>query len=122
MFFIQNGRPTYFDVSVCSTTQPSHISSSASCDGMAAAAAGEVAKDAKYLAMVEKRFYSIMCGIFFRVWTPFALSTFNSIADRTTTQSGISWKLARKNLLQQLSRSLRMNNARTVLRYWALQM
>ena len=45
----QNGRPAYFDVSVRSTTQPSHISSSASCAGVAAAA-GEVAKDANHLA------------------------------------------------------------------------
>jgi len=40
----QHGRPAYFDVSVCSTTQPSHISSS--CAGVAAAAAaGELAKN-----------------------------------------------------------------------------
>ena len=38
----QYGHLTYFDVSVHSTTQPSHISSS--CAGVAAAA-GELAKD-----------------------------------------------------------------------------
>jgi len=42
----QYGRPAYFDVSVRTTTQPSHISSSASSAGVTAAA-GEVAKDEK---------------------------------------------------------------------------
>ena len=49
----QHGRSAYFDVSVRSTIQPACISSSASCAGVAAAA-GEVAKDEKYLAAVEK--------------------------------------------------------------------
>jgi len=44
------GCSAYFDVSVCSTTR---ISSSASCAGLATAA-GEVAKDEKHLAAVEK--------------------------------------------------------------------
>ena len=71
-----------------------------------AAAAGEVAKDAKHLAMVEKVGGDVipLCVECFGVWTPFALSTLNSIADRTTTCSGITRKLARKNLLQQLSK------------------
>ena len=49
----QYGCPVYCDVSVCSTTQPSHISSSASCAGVAAAA-GMMNKDVKHLAIVEK--------------------------------------------------------------------
>ena len=48
----QYGCPTYFNVSVRSTTQPTHISSSAPCV-VVAAAAGEVAKDAEHLAIVE---------------------------------------------------------------------
>jgi len=43
----QFGRPAYLDMSVRSTTQPSHISSSSCCAGVAAAA-GEVAKDLKH--------------------------------------------------------------------------
>ena len=43
----QHGRPAYFDVSVRSTTQSSHISFSSSCAGVAAAA-GELAKDQRY--------------------------------------------------------------------------
>ena len=49
----QHGRSAYFDISVCSTIQPAFISSSASCAGVSATA-GEVAKDKKHLAAVEK--------------------------------------------------------------------
>ena len=48
----QHGRPAYFDVSVRSTTQPSHISFS-SCGGVAAAA-GELAKDQRHQDAVEE--------------------------------------------------------------------
>ena len=51
--FQHHGRPAYFDVSIRCTTQPTFISSCASCAGVAAAA-GEVAKDKKHLAAVEK--------------------------------------------------------------------
>ena len=62
-----------------------------------AAAAGEAAKDAKHLALVEKAGgdFIPLCDECFGVWTLFALSTLNSIADRTTT-CGISRKLTRK--------------------------
>ena len=49
----QHGHPAYFDISVQSTTQLSFVSSSASRAGVAA---GEVAKDEKYLAAVERLF------------------------------------------------------------------
>ena len=76
-----HGRPAYFDVSVRSTTQPTHISSSASCAGVAAAA-GEMDKDAKHLAMVEKAGGDFIPLVeFFGIWTPFALSTHCCIAD-----------------------------------------
>ena len=58
----------------------------------------------------------------FGVWTPFALQSLNIIADRTIPRSGVPPKLARKNLLQQLSVALWTHNARMILRYnWALQ-
>ena len=100
----QLGHPSYFDVSVRSTTQPAHISSSASCAGVAAAP-GEVAKDAKHFAIVDKAGGDFIPPVVesFGVWTSFALSVLNSIADCTTTYSGISLKVARRNLLQQLS-------------------
>ena len=49
----QLGRPADVDVFTHSTTQPAHISFSASCAGVAAAT-GEVAKNTKNLAIVEK--------------------------------------------------------------------
>ena len=57
----------------------------------------------------------------FGIWSPFALRTLHSVADRTTARSGASTKVVSRNLLQQLSVSLWTNNARMVLRYWALQ-
>ena len=63
-----------------------------------AAAAGEVAKDVKHLALVEKAGgdFIPLCVECFGVWIPFALSTLNSTADRMTIRSVISRKLARK--------------------------
>jgi len=115
----QHGRPVYFDISVRSTTLPSFVSSSASCAGVAAAAAaGE-----KHLAAVEKvgsDFIPLVVETF-GVWTQFALKTLYAIADRTTPHSGVPRKVARRNLLQQLSVQLWLNNSRMILRYWALQ-
>ena len=39
----------------------------------------------------------------FGVWTPFALKTLQNIADHTIPRSGVPRKVARRNLLQQLS-------------------
>jgi len=118
----QHGRPAYFDISICSTTQPAFIPSSASCTGVVAAAAGEVAKDEKHWAAVENvgsDFIPLVveCS---GVWTPFALKTLRTIADCITPHSGVPCNLARKNLLLQLSVALWLNNTRMILRYWAL--
>ena len=118
----QHGRSAYFDVSVRSTIQPAFISSSAACVGVAAAA-GELAKGQKHLAAVEKagsEFVPLVVECF-GVWTPFALRMLRIIADCTTPRSGVPTKLARKNLLQQLSVALWQSNAKMILRYWALQ-
>ena len=48
-----HSRPTYFDISVCSTTQASPISSSSTCAGVAAAAE-ELAKDERHQDVVEE--------------------------------------------------------------------
>ena len=73
----------------------------------------EGAKDAKHLAIVEKAggdFIPLVVESF-GIWTLFAWSVLHSIADRTTTCSGISLEVARRNLLQQLSVRLWLNNA-----------
>jgi len=118
----QYGRPAFFDISVRSTTQPSYISSASTCAGVAAAA-GELAKDLRHQVAVEETgcdFIPLVVETF-GVWSPFALRTLRTIAERTTARSGASAKLARTHLLQQLSVSLWTNNARMILRYWALQ-
>ena len=101
----QHGRPAYFDISICSTILSPF---SASYAGVAAAA-GEVAKHEKHFASVEKvgsDFIPLVLKCF-GVWTPFALNTLCTIADCTTPHSG---NLARKNLLQQLSVALWIQN------------
>ena len=117
----QHGHPAYFNVSICCTTQPAFISC-ASCTGVAAAAV-EVAKVDKHLAAVEKvgsDFFPLVVETF-GVWTSFALKALQNIADRTTPHSSVPQKVAKKNLLQQLSVQLWSNNAKMILRYWALQ-
>jgi len=109
-------------ISVRSTTQLSHISPSSCCAGVAAAT-GEIAKDLKHQDLVEDtgcNFVSLVVESI-GVWSPFALRTLHTIADHTTARSGVSTKAAQKHLLQQLSVSLWTNNARMILRYWALQ-
>ena len=115
------GRPAYFDLSVKCTTQPSFISAAASKAGVAAAA-GEEAKDDHYLETVNNHggeFFPLVCESF-GVWTPFALSTLSTIADRTTVKSGIPRQFARKQLLQRLSVTLWRYNAKMILRHYGL--
>ena len=57
----------------------------------------------------------------FGFWSPLSLQTLPTIDERTTARNGASTKQACKHLLQQLSVSLWKNNARMILRYWALQ-
>ena len=89
----QHGRPAYFDVSVRSTTQPSHISFSSSCAGVAAAA-GELAKDQRHQDAVEEAGCDLVPLVVetFGFWSPFALQTLRTIAERTTARSGASTK------------------------------
>ena len=86
----QHGWPAYFDVSIRSTTQPSFISSSAFFAEVAAAA-GEIAKDEKHLAALESTGSDCIPLVveYYGVWTPFALKTLQTIADRTTSHSGV---------------------------------
>ena len=112
------GHPAYFDLSVRCTTQPAFISSAASQAGVAAAT-GEEAKNNRYLESVTNDggdFIPLVCESF-GVWSPFALSTFFTIADCTTVKNGLSWKLARRQLLQRLSVSLWKYNAKIITKF-----
>ena len=76
----------YFDSSVRSTTQASHISSSSSYAGVAATA-GELAKDQRYQVAVEEAgcdFIPLVVETF-GIWSPYALRVLHSITDRTWT-------------------------------------
>ena len=99
---------------------PLSLPSSASCAGVTAAA-GEVATDEKCLAAVEKVGSDFIPLVVEAVgdWTPFALKMLYVVADCSTPRSGVLRKLAWKNLLQQLSIQLWINNAKMILRYWA---
>ena len=104
---ISLGCPAYFDLTVRCTAQPAFISSAASQAGVAAAA-GEEAKDNRYLESVTNDggdFIPLVCESF-GVWSPFALSTLFTIADHTTVKNGLSRKLARRQMLQRLSVTL----------------
>jgi len=73
-----------------------------------AAAAGEEANDSQYLDSVAKNsgdFIPVVCESF-GVWTPYDLATLFSIADRSTVKNGLLCKVARRQLLQQLSVTL----------------
>ena len=99
----------------------SFISAAASKAGVAAAA-GEEAKDDHYLETVNNHggeFFPLVCESF-GVWTPLALSTLSTIADRTTVKSGIPRQFARKQLLQRLSVTLWRYNAKMILRHYGL--
>ena len=87
-----------------------------------AAAVGEVAKDAKHLVIVKKAGgdFNPLVVECLGIRTLFALSVLHSIADHTTTHSGISPKVARRNLLPTTF-SMFKDNAGMILRYWALQ-
>ena len=87
----QHGCPAYLDISVSSTTQASHISSSSSCTGVTAAA-GELAKEERHRDIVK----DVVCNFIpfvvktFDVWSSFALQVLYSIADHTTARNGAS--------------------------------
>ena len=83
----QHGRPAYFDLSVRSTTQASHISS---CAGVAAFA-GELAKDQRHQDTVEEAGCDFILLVVetFGVWSSYALKLINTMA-----RSGSSTRLA----------------------------
>ena len=99
-----NGRSAYFDISVRNTLQPGNLNRS-SVNAGAAAVVGEIKKDQKHEAHVERaggRFYPLVMETL-GVWTPSSLSTLCTIAARSTIRNGLTVRQATRNLLQQLS-------------------
>ena len=96
-----DGRPTYFDISVRHTLQPGNLNR-ASTNAGAAAVAGEMEKDQKHATNVESiggRFHPLVMETL-GVWTASSLSTLRAIAARTTVCNGLTVKQATSNLLQ----------------------
>ena len=90
-----DGRPTYFDISVRHTLQPGNLNR-ASVNAGAAAVAGEMGKDQKHAANVELvggRFHPLVMETL-GVWTASSLSTLRTIAARTTVRNGLMAKQA----------------------------
>ena len=112
------GHPTYFDVSVRNTLQPGNLNR-ASVNAGAAAVAGEIEKDQKHTAKVERsggRFYPLVVKTL-GVWTASSLTTLRTIAARTTVRSGLTTKLALRNLIEQLSIKCWAYNAKMMLHH-----
>ena len=117
-----HGRPTYFDISVCSTTQDSPISSSSSCAGVAAAAE-ELAKDERHQDVVDEAgcdFFPLLlkclaCGLhsLFRFCTPLL------ITPQLEVVLLLDWLV--RTLFSSFQCSLWLNNARMILKCWVLQ-
>ena len=117
-----HGHPTYFDISVCSTTQASPISSSSSCAGVAAAAE-ELAKDERHQDVVEEtgcHFLPLLleclaCGLH----SLFGLCTPLLIAPQLEVVLLLNWLV--RTLFSSFQCSPWLNNARMILKCWALQ-
>ena len=94
----------------------------ASTNAGAAAIAGEMEKDQKHAANVERiggRFHPLVMETL-GVWTASNLSTLHAIAARTTVRNGLTVKQATSNLLQQLSVKCWSYNAKMLLQYLSL--
>ena len=116
-----DGHPTYFDISVRHMLQPGNLNR-ASTNAGAAAIAGEMEKDQKHAANVERiggRFHPLVMETL-GVWTASSLSTLHAIAARTTVRNGLTVKQATSNLLQQLSVKCWSYNAKMLLQYLSL--
>ena len=82
------------------TLQPGNLNRS-SVNAGAAAVVGEIEKDQKHEAHVERasgNFYPLVMETL-GVWTPSSLSTLRTIAVRTTIRNGLTVRQATRNLL-----------------------
>ncbi len=113
-----NGYPTFFDISVRNTLQPSVINRAASSAGVAASE-GEAQKDQKHKALVEEAgaIFTPLVTETLGVWSPFAKATLKNIAARSTVRNGLSPSTAYQNLMQQLSIKLFSYNAKMILNH-----
>ena len=111
------GHPSFFDVTVSNSLQPSFIIEAASNAG-AAAEAAEACKDflhADRVTATGNIFYPLAAVETLSLWTPYSLKILRLIASRISAMSHMIFSKL-NNLLQQLSVILCLYNARLVLR------
>ncbi len=116
-----DGRPTFFDVSVPNTLQPSNLNRALSSAGVASLEA-EMKKDEKYYDHVRNhggRFVPLVVESL-GLWSPFAAKILHTIAERTTLKSGLRSARAFTNLTQQLAVILWTFNAKMVLSHFSV--
>ena len=108
-----DGRPGYFDVTVCNTMQSSFISKAAITAGVIAEAA-EAEKDQRHEANVGKagdHFYPLVVETL-GLWSPFSLATLKSIAPKVAVIQAFPFSQVLKHLHEQLSIKLWTYNCR----------
>ena len=114
-----NGKPSFFDISVSNVLQPSTISTAV--NACAIAESREISKDNKHRSVVETAggsFFPLVVETL-GLWTPFAIKTLRTIATRASLYNGLPEKLAFKNLIGQLSVKLWAYNSKLVLDHFS---
>ena len=107
------GRPTFFDVSVRNSMQPSYVSKAAIKPGVAAEA-GEIEKDEKHNKVVTQaggHFYPLIVENLGH-WSPSSLETLKIIASKASSMNSIPFSQTYSNLMEQLSVRLWHYNAK----------
>ena len=118
----ERGLPTYFDLTVRNSLQPSYLVKRTSRPG-AAAEAGEIEKDQRHDCMVSQTgsvFHPLMLETL-GLWSPNSLKVIKVIARRASYHNNASISQSVCNLHQQLSVKLWLFNARMLLARLALE-
>ena len=111
-----NGKPSFFDISVSNVLQPSTISTAVNAGAIAERR--EISKDNKQHSTVKTAggsFFPLVVETL-GLWTPFAIQTLRTIATRASLYNK---KLAFKNLIGQLSVKLWAYNSKLVLDHFS---
>ena len=114
-----NGRPTYFDISVCNPLTPGNITSFTA---GAAGLRGEAYKDAKHFSEVEGAgavFIPLVTDAL-GLWSSFARKILKQIASKTIVFNNLSTAEALKYLIQRISTTLWSFNAKMLMQRLAI--
>ena len=117
----EQGRVTYFDVTVRNTTQPSYVTQTAYSAGNAAAA-GEREKGQRHEANVTSNgsiFHPLVCESL-GLWSPHSLEVLKTIARCLSFKRNLTVNQAVSNVHEQLSVKFWLYNAKMILHRLAL--